>query len=106
MNLEGWFLDYGIGGYQTPHTHPGSVWSGVYYLSVETKNVPPAKLRLYDPRVRNFLKSSHDNIVKVTPSSGLLVVFPSWLEHDTQINKAENSRISIAFNVGHSKSGT
>ena len=31
---------------------------------------------------------------------GLLIVFPSWLQHAVQPNMSEETRVSIAFNMG------
>ena len=35
----------------------------------------------------------------INPKNNLLLLFPSWLEHDVEENKSDDERISIAFNI-------
>ena len=90
------------------HVHPTSVLSGVFYLQVPegAGNIvfkdprPQALMSAFHSRA--FAKaSSHFNpVVKVAPSRGQLLLFPSWLEHsvDPGINSSD-LRISMPFNV-------
>jgi uncharacterized protein (TIGR02466 family) len=32
---------------------------------------------------------------------GLLLVFPSWLQHAVQPNRSDSDRVSISFNLGY-----
>ena len=33
------------------------------------------------------------------PNEGLLVLFPSHLQHDVEVNKSDEDRISVSFNL-------
>ena len=35
----------------------------------------------------------------IVPQEGMLLFFPTWLEHDVEPSKTDDERISIAFNV-------
>lgn len=86
------------------HNHPGSHWSGVYYV-----RTPPdcGEIEFLDPRLGvNMVTARHrlldifgQNQIRVQPRSGLTVMFPSWLYHSVGDNRSSEDRISIAFNV-------
>ena len=89
------------------HQHPNSFLSGVVYVKC-----PPAEeignIVFIDPRQAknmihpNFKKDSciSNRNIWVKPELGLLLLFPSWLEHgtDTYISSSNENRISISFN--------
>ena len=90
-----------------PHQHPNSFLSGVYYPYIpECKD--PGNIIFIDPRhAKNmvhadFVKSSciSNRQIWVTPKTGLLLLFPSWLEHGTEpfIGKQGQKRTAISFN--------
>ena len=101
------------GGYNRSHTHPGSLWSGVYYVQA-----PPecGRVVFQDPRVQaqvilpfteqaTNLSVEQWSEVYHQPIEGRLILFPSWLRHEVESNRsALNSpvgdRISISFNYG------
>ena len=92
--------------FNRPHIHPESAVSGVYYVSVpkNSGNIVfnhPSRTQQYHIRdeavkVSNDINSSTWH---VTPDAGLLIAFPSWLEHYVEPNNNEDERISIAFNA-------
>ena len=84
------------------HLHTNSYISGVLYLtnssSIRFKNPLITKdhftpSRLSDP---NNFRSNIDWVI--TPTPGLILLFPSWLEHGANPSETDN-RISIAFNI-------
>ena len=95
--------------YNKTHTHPNSLWSGVYYIKVPKDS---GKLFIEDPRTASHIHMPRrlDNlpkqlwrVVAYEPKEGRLVFFPSWLPHGVDINmnkeKGEKSwRISVSFN--------
>ena len=92
--------------YHRLHNHPGSAWSGTYYVSVGTP--APAHplsgvLELLDPRPFTEMVttpgSPFGQRAVVRPEPGLMVLFPSWLYHFVNPFYGEGERISIAFNV-------
>lgn len=90
------------------HSHPGSVISGVYYLRVG-ETTPPIIFK--DPRA--YHKYIHYDIIfgrdspsyslfpefVVTPKQGMLLLFPSWLEHEVPYSRAEEERMTFVFNL-------
>lgn len=89
------------------HTHPNSFLSGVLYLQCPEAD-EAGNLVFNDPRsVKNmwfpdFKKktSVSERTIWVEPMTGLLLLFPSWLEHGTDefISNSGEQRISMSFN--------
>ncbi|PLR30562.1 TIGR02466 family protein [Chimaeribacter arupi] len=96
------------------HAHPGAFWSGVYWVddghSGEEETATGGELEFHDPR--GVLPSMYNPELRmriadclsaglttaITPKSGTLVMFPSWLQHAVTRVTATRPRISIAFN--------
>ena len=90
--------------YNRTHNHPGSIWSCVYYVKVP-ENAP--KIWFMDPREQAHMipipfkgdqPSGYYPTVFYTPTEVTLLVFPSWLKHDVDINLTDETRISISAN--------
>ena len=97
------------------HTHPGSYWSAVAYIDDGYNGSDdPAlggELQLQDPRMPMVRMTAPDlrlvgpdlkpmqNEVSVRPKTGLIVLFPSWLQHAVRPFHGEGTRISIAINL-------
>lgn len=84
------------------HIHPQAVLSGVVYVSA-----PPGAgvLRLEDPRLplmmaapprRADAPAEGGRFVSLTPASGTLFLWESWLRHEVLPGRA--ARISLSFN--------
>jgi len=78
--------------YNKTHTHPNSLWSGVYYIKVPKKS---GKLFLEDPRPgpnthmprrTNNLPKQLWRVVAYEAVEGRMVFFPSWQPHGVDIN--------------------
>jgi uncharacterized protein (TIGR02466 family) len=91
------------------HQHPNSFYSGVLYLEVPTgPDVIPGVLIFEDPRpAKNMWHANYskenalsNRSFKYPPKSGRLMLFPSWLEHGTDVCRAPagSFRISLSFN--------
>lgn len=103
--LTGWFNVNEHGDYNLPHHHSGNTWSGVYYVRTgpEVPDQPMSgKIEFLDPRVRCDVGPkqgfSHTGTMAVTPRAGLLLVFPSYLEHFVHPYYGDGQRITLAFN--------
>jgi uncharacterized protein (TIGR02466 family) len=101
------------GAYHAPHSHPGSAWSGVYYVDAGRTNTNrplSGMLEFLDPRVGveavNTPGDPYGEPVRVRPESGLLVVFPSWLYHWVHPYAGQTPRIAVSFNVTFSAPDT
>jgi uncharacterized protein (TIGR02466 family) len=82
------------------HTHPGATWSGVYYVD-SGGEAEGSALYLSDPapsRSSTFFPNLTSNVM-IRPAAGLMVLFPSYLQHGVQPHRGDRPRISIAFNA-------
>jgi len=94
------------------HIHPGSDWSGVYYVHAP-KNA--GKISFQDPRAAQLMsrpsyipnqKRVKDawTSVQYQPTPGRLLIFPSWLYHAVEPNMSElegdaANRVIISLNL-------
>ncbi|CAN5216836.1 hypothetical protein BH11PLA2_BH11PLA2_02690 [soil metagenome] len=105
FRLSAWGNIIRRGHYHRHHNHPGSAWSGVYYVA--TGPTDPASLsgvlELYDPRPFTEMTDApgtpYGQRVLVRPQEGLMVIFPGFLYHFVHPLQQEGERISIAFNA-------
>lgn len=97
------------------HTHPGSFWSAVAYVDDGyAGNGDPAlggELQLLDPRMPMIRMTAPDlrlldgagrpmpSEVSIRPETGMIVLFPSWLQHAVRPFHGQGTRISIAINL-------
>ncbi len=96
------------------HAHPNCFWSGVYYVDdggATNDSAVAGELELLDPRgpapvmyssaVRMNVPGGENagGYHRITPKSGLMVVFPSWLQHAVTPYRGTGTRISIAINL-------
>ena len=93
------------GGYNMPHVHPNSHFSGVYYIKAPKNsgnivfNEPKTGAHMVMPRRKEGQPPSHLwREVRVDPLEGRILIFPSWLWHSVQPNKSNDIRISVSFN--------
>tara|TARA_R110000803_G_scaffold32983_1_gene72340 strand:+ start:3678 stop:4250 length:573 start_codon:yes stop_codon:yes gene_type:complete len=91
------------GSWNRPHIHSNSLYSGVYYIKTQPES---GNLVVYDPRPQ-FMKPTLKNEelpldlwkeAQYRPVEGRLIMFNSWLLHGVEINKSNDTRISISFN--------
>ena len=93
------------GGYNRPHLHPNSLFSGVYWIKTPMK---AGNLMLYDPRpgVQMVMPNRKDDQlppelwreVHYEPTAGRIIMFPAWLWHEVRPNESNDTRISVSFN--------
>jgi uncharacterized protein (TIGR02466 family) len=96
------------GGNHHIHQHPNSFISGVIYLQIPEESTDAGKILFTDPRVQknmvfaDFIKetSLSNRNIWYQPEEGLILLFPSWLEHGTErfLCPSEERRISLSFN--------
>lgn len=100
MRLSGWGVVLSQGGKQIRHTHPESDISGVLYLAIPSAvgdDLSDQEGALWfspNPHIQDQV-----NGIYVTPKPGLLVLFPSFLPHETIPFVSKEARICIAFNA-------
>ncbi len=96
------------------HYHPGSVWSGAYYVDDGGVVAEPGLgggFEMLDPRgaapamLAPTLGFAGEGGLAagmtetIEPRPGLLFLFPSWLQHQVRPYRGVAQRISIAFNL-------
>jgi uncharacterized protein (TIGR02466 family) len=97
------------------HGHPGSFWSGTYYVDDGGIGEDPSlggEFEMQDPR--GLAPAMYAPLLcfafpggqsagaseLIRPRAGTLVLFPAWLSHAVRPYRGTRTRISIAFNLG------
>ena len=88
----------------TIHTHPNNVLSGVYYVRAPMNS---GRIVFHDPRqqalvlIPKVTERTAFNAYRhrIDPAEGMLLVFPSWFQHEVESNQSDEERISVSFNV-------
>lgn len=86
------------------HIHPHSVISGTFYVATPPGasgllfEDPRLPLMMHAPRRAANATDDRQFSASVTPTSGILLLWESWLRHEVPLNMAQDPRISISFN--------
>lgn len=111
--LSMWAVINRAGDTNAPHTHPGNLVSGAYYLRIP-EGMTGGEIVFMDPRGNVNAYGSHAKTqaglqapwdhatVAHAPKQGDLLLFPSWLPHYVNAFRApapEAERIVISFNA-------
>ena len=89
--ISGWGVVLEPLGYQKKHTHTESLLSGVLYL--EIPDFPN------NGKHEGELRFAGHQHYYIQPKEGMVVLFPSYLPHETIPYTSSGERICIAFNV-------
>jgi uncharacterized protein (TIGR02466 family) len=106
-----WFNINRKNNFNVIHEHLGHFISGVLYVKCPDNcgNIvfTDSSAQIRDSYMYNLGligKLPKNNVFlrqwQYTPKEGLLLMFPSWLEHYVEPNESDEDRISIAFNIG------
>lgn len=103
-----------VGHFNGIHYHVGGFWSGVYYVALEEggpegsgsgvigfRNPSQAGMVASNIRAPEALQKAFQQEVYMQPRPGLMLIFPSWLEHWVSPYAGPGPRISIAFDVAY-----
>jgi len=87
------------GGYNFPHTHPGSLFSGAFYI----ESVPENKIVFFENYINtemplNAELTSYDN-VQYDCVPGRLLIFKSDMPHGNPPQQTDGEKIIISFNI-------
>lgn len=104
FELHGWAAVNRTGHYNTPHVHPLATWSGVYYVDAgdEAADAPGAVLEFSHPitaALMTFFPGMLPSARIVRPESGMVIMFPSYLQHSVRVYTGERPRICVPFNA-------
>jgi len=104
MFAEGWVNVNPRGGYNAPHDHSGSFWSGVYYVRMPEQDegqggliefLSPHKML---PNQGVIYAPITAPKVSIRPLAGQVLIFPASLVHWVHPNHSDEERVTIAFN--------
>jgi len=84
------------------HDHRGMHWSGVYYVEAaehcgDLILVDPKEYALANEPENTMYRGNND--FRVEPTPGKVLIFPSYIKHETAPNKSNSDRIIISFNI-------
>ncbi len=104
FQLHGWAAVNRKGHYNSTHVHPMATWSGVYYVDPgdEATDTPDALLEFVHPitaSVMTFFPGVLPSARVLRPEAGMLILFPSYLQHSVRMYHGERPRICVAFNA-------
>ena len=92
-----WFIVNKENDYNTNHMHPGSWFSGAYYVKVPDNE--SKYLVFEDPiQIRNYNQDTPNSYMKKV-IEGMLLIFPGWVNHAVPKNDTNEERIVISFNI-------
>ena len=110
FRLRGWININKPGDFNTLHSHPGCFLSATYYVKVPA-GMKGGEIFFRDPRGPAVAMYETPGIelpwvgsgmgIPITPATGKLLIFPSWLEHRVEAFAGDGERISIAFNASN-----
>lgn len=100
------------GHFNHPHIHPGNFWSAVYYVDdggpaglegggeIEFYDPRGAAPAMYNPYIAAATPDGEAGgaSVKIAPTAGTFLIFPSYLRHAVNPYRGNAVRISVAVN--------
>ena len=103
-----WAIINEKGAWNQKHQHSNSDISAAYYV---TAHEGCGDIVFYDPRPARVYKrpiAKHPNklngtVNSIKPEAGMLVLFPSYLDHSVNPNVSDKKRIVISFNLSLEK---
>lgn len=111
-----WAITNPPGSFNRAHIHPGSLWSGVYYVQAPEN---AGQIEFIEPRTEHLIKQAKFQPnktrpkecwtkVRFQPEPGKMLFFPSWLYHSVEPNlsveKGDRSdRVIVSYNLSQYK---
>jgi uncharacterized protein (TIGR02466 family) len=103
---EGWVNVSPTNAMNSPHDHPGSFWSGTYYVHIpeaDESDRQSGAIEFLDPRGSIGSNAGLETPFtrgKFTarPAAGTCFIWPSFVRHWVHPNRSAEDRVSIAFN--------
>lgn len=91
------------GTFHSPHMHGNSIFSGIYYVDVESGDLELSFEPVYSKNFKFEYNIKEYNMFNSTcwnlkASPGLVVIFPSYITHKVSINQHFTNRRMIGFN--------
>lgn len=107
---ESWFHMTNDGGFHASHYHPGCSWCGIYYLRAagctpsDETGAGNGVNRFFSPVGSGGMNNDYGNAylkagrIDITPTDGLLFLFPAHLLHSGLPYRGDEDRILLSFN--------
>lgn len=97
-----WASVYPTNAFVPSHDHKPFHWSGAYYVKApancgDIRFTDPKEYALQNEPANTQYRGTFQHAV--TPIPGKLLVFPSYLKHETMPNESDEDRIIISFNI-------
>lgn len=91
--------------YHERHNHLPEVWSGVYYVKSDIEDAPLTfinkNLESHWPFSNSLFNNDYNSsIANFFVETGIMYIFPSYLDHAVDQQTKDNDRVTIAFNFG------
>jgi len=99
--INAWINVSRAGNYNRMHSHPGCNFSAVFYLTAPDEKATIKFVRPDFNLISGYEIYGFSNSVNVVDHVAVpkkLLIFPSWIPHEVEINNSNNPRISIAVN--------
>jgi len=99
-----WSIINKRGDFNVVHTHPNSFLSSAYYVKAGKKcgkfqiENPNQTRRHSYPEIKNKNELNIDH-TSIEVEEGDLIIFPAYLPHKVSMNKSDEDRIVISFNI-------
>lgn len=101
-----WATKHPRNGFHHRHIHGNSYMAGVFYLNGndETAGTTFHNTHMYNQMIipakeKIQPNSAPKSFERVPFEEGSLIVFPSWLSHDTDMNRDDRERVILSFNI-------
>ena len=103
-----WAIINKEGAWNQKHQHANSDLSAAYYLGApdncgDIVFYDPRPSRVYKHPIAKSANNLNATVTSIKPEPGLLVLFPSYLEHSVNPNLTNKNRIVISFNLSLEK---
>jgi uncharacterized protein (TIGR02466 family) len=106
FGVQAWAMVMRDGDHTIVHDHADSHFSVVYYPDAGdadlARHADSGKLMLMDPRRGGSVISGvalSPSLFAIAPRTGMMVVFPGWLQHFVQPYRGTRPRVAISCNV-------
>jgi uncharacterized protein (TIGR02466 family) len=103
------------GHFNSIHYHVGGFWSGVYYVAtgpgdpqdsagaIGFRSPSLAGMVASNIQAPEILQAAFRQEISLRPQPGMMLIFPSWLEHWVNPHADPDPRISVAFDISFRK---
>lgn len=94
-----WASVYPKNTYVPEHVHPNSWMSGVFYVKADENT---GVIKFKDPAylAKTMVSRLHEHsVLNLKVETGMMVIFPSWLPHETTRNMSDTHKVIVSFNM-------